>query len=130
MPTYGFHGWLYTVKGNDAVGLQAHGCVAIYRSSLNPTTVASFRRPAGRGAWSLGSCPWPKPPVTPTSPLHPRRTEAEESEEEEEDEEEEDEGSDDEGGDCPIFPGLLKYVGLQVRGCDAGVRLFMIQFFW
>ncbi len=38
--------------------------------------------------------------------------EASESEEEDEGEEED---SDDEGGDCPIFPGLLKYVGLQVR---------------
>jgi hypothetical protein len=31
-------------------------------------------------------------------------------------EQEEAEEDDDEGGDCPIFPGLLKYVGLQVRG--------------
>ncbi|GFR45185.1 hypothetical protein Agub_g6573 [Astrephomene gubernaculifera] len=50
-----------------------------------------------------------------------RKTEAEESEEEES-EEDEDEDDDDEGGDCPIFPGLLRYVGLQAAGSILAAR--------
>ncbi|KAG2498710.1 hypothetical protein HYH03_003450 [Edaphochlamys debaryana] len=50
-----------------------------------------------------------------------RATEAEPSDSEE-DEDEDDEDDDDEGGDCPIFPGLLKYVGLQAAGSILAAR--------
>ncbi|GLI70566.1 hypothetical protein VaNZ11_015489 [Volvox africanus] len=50
-----------------------------------------------------------------------RRTEAEESDDDDSDEDD-DEDDDDEGGDCPIFPGLLRYVGLQAAGSILAAR--------